>query len=51
MLGCVYLVTDLSGATWLRFGIWMVLGLVVYVVYSMRSSAVGSARNPSRTDG
>ena len=50
MIGCIYLATDLSGATWWRFAVWMVLGLVVYVVYSMRSSAVGSARNPSRGD-
>jgi basic amino acid/polyamine antiporter, APA family len=51
MAGCVYLATDLSGATWWRFAIWMAVGLVVYALYSIRSSRVGSARNPSRTDG
>jgi APA family basic amino acid/polyamine antiporter len=51
MIGCVYLATKLPGDTWLRFVVWMVIGVVVYVAYSARSSRVGAARNPSRTDG
>jgi basic amino acid/polyamine antiporter, APA family len=52
MVGCVYLMTDLPGDTWLRFAAWMLLGFVVYAAYSVRSSRVGEARrNPSRTDG
>ena len=52
MAGCVYLMTDLPRDTWIRFGVWMVVGLVVYFAYSARSSVVGEARrNPSRTDG
>ena len=35
---CVFLMTYLSGATWLRFGIWMAVGLVVYAAYGYRRS-------------
>jgi basic amino acid/polyamine antiporter, APA family len=42
--GCVYLMADLPGSTWARFGIWMALGLVVYVLYSVRASRVRQER-------
>ena len=42
--GCGYLAIDLPADTWLRFAVWMVLGLVVYVLYARRSSRVGAAR-------
>src|SRR5918997_1280560 len=42
--GCIYLAVTLPGDTWLRFGVWMVLGFVVYVLYARRSSAVSAAR-------
>lgn len=29
---CIHLMTKLEGVTWLRFGIWLVLGLVIYAV-------------------
>ena len=41
--GCGYLAVDLPADTWLRFAVWMVLGLVVYVLYARRSSRVGAA--------
>jgi APA family basic amino acid/polyamine antiporter len=37
-LACFLLMIFLPAATWLRFGIWMLIGLVVYFVYSMRKS-------------
>ncbi len=30
--------TQLQGVTWLRFGIWMVVGLAIYAVYGYRHS-------------
>jgi basic amino acid/polyamine antiporter, APA family len=39
--GCIWLMTELTGVTWLRFGIWMAVGLAVYFLYSRRHSAVG----------
>ncbi len=37
---CVYLMSRQSGVTWLRFGIWMAAGLVIYRVYGRRHSRV-----------
>jgi len=44
ILGCLYLAVTLPADTWIRFGVWMVLGLVVYVVYARGSSRVGEDR-------
>ncbi|WP_248581440.1 amino acid permease [Nocardioides sp. InS609-2] len=41
VLMCVYLMLNLIGETWLRFGIWMLIGLVVYFTYSRNHSRVG----------
>ena len=40
-LACLYLMTNLSVETWLRFLAWLALGLVVYAVYGYRHSRVG----------
>jgi APA family basic amino acid/polyamine antiporter len=34
----IYLMLNLPGETWLRFGIWMVLGIIVYFLYGRRNS-------------
>jgi len=44
VLGCAYLMADLPGSTWARFGIWMAIGLVVYGLYSVRASRVSQER-------
>ncbi|MCX5682011.1 MAG: amino acid permease [Candidatus Omnitrophica bacterium] len=35
---CIFLMTGLPGITWIRFIVWLLLGLVVYFLYSMRHS-------------
>ena len=37
-LACLYLMTNLSVETWVRFLIWMVLGLSVYFFYGKRNA-------------
>jgi APA family basic amino acid/polyamine antiporter len=35
---CVYLMAHLPRVTWVRFGIWLAIGLVIYFVYGMHRS-------------
>ena len=37
-LACLYLMLNLPGETWVRFVVWMVLGVVFYFVYGRRHS-------------
>ena len=38
IVASIYLMTTLSGGTWLRFLIWMAIGLVVYFAWSRRAA-------------
>ena len=40
---CLYLMSQLPALTWMRFGLWLVLGLIVYFRYSQRHSALATA--------
>jgi APA family basic amino acid/polyamine antiporter len=42
-VACVALMTNLAIETWLRFLVWLVLGLVVYLAYGRRHSKLGQA--------
>jgi C-terminus of AA_permease len=48
---CIYLMTKLPIETWLRFGVWLLIGLVIYVVYGYRNSQLrrGGGDGPGGT--
>jgi APA family basic amino acid/polyamine antiporter len=51
---CVWLMTKLDGATWARFGLWLLLGGVIYAVYGYRHSRLrhgGGDTPPHSGDG
>jgi APA family basic amino acid/polyamine antiporter len=37
-LACLYLMTNLSIETWLRFAVWMVIGVALYFAYGRRNA-------------
>jgi len=41
-LSAVLLMLGLPGDTWLRLGIWLIIGLTIYFSYGMRHSGVGN---------
>jgi amino acid transporter len=40
LISCFYLMTELGTTNWLRFIIWLIIGLVVYFNYSYKHSAL-----------
>jgi amino acid transporter len=41
LLSCFYLMTELGYTNWLRFLVWLIIGLVVYFTYSYKHSILG----------
>jgi APA family basic amino acid/polyamine antiporter len=41
---CVYLMLQLPRITWIRFGIWLAVGLVLYFAYGYRNSVLRTGR-------
>jgi APA family basic amino acid/polyamine antiporter len=46
---CLYLMFQLPTVTWIRFGIWLAVGLVFYFAYGYKNSVLrhGNSRSPS----
>jgi hypothetical protein len=38
VISCLYLMAQLEVSNWLRFGIWLLVGLIIYAVYGYRNS-------------
>lgn len=42
ILACLWLMLNLTGLTWIRFLLWMAIGVVVYLVYGRRHSVLAN---------
>ncbi|PJJ79736.1 amino acid permease [Mucilaginibacter auburnensis] len=45
LLSCFYLMSSLNYQSWIRFLIWLVIGLVIYATYSYKNSALAKEVN------
>jgi hypothetical protein len=48
VMSCTYLMSELGITNWIRFGAWLILGLIVYFAYGfwnskLRTATVGEA--------
>jgi APA family basic amino acid/polyamine antiporter len=41
---CLWLMSGLPASTWIRLGVWMAIGLVIYFLYGMRHSALANGK-------
>jgi APA family basic amino acid/polyamine antiporter len=41
LLSCFYLMTELGYTNWIRFIVWLIIGLVIYFTYSYKHSLLG----------
>jgi APA family basic amino acid/polyamine antiporter len=48
ILICLYLMKNLPLATWIRFGVWLAIGLALYFFYGYRHSRFGSSGSGAR---
>jgi APA family basic amino acid/polyamine antiporter len=44
VLSCLYMIAHLPRTSWMRFGLWLAVGLVVYIGYGYRHSRLRLAR-------
>lgn len=46
LLSCLYLMTELGITNWMRFGIWLLAGLIIYALYGFRHSKLNANAAP-----
>ena len=47
-LACLWLMLNLSTETWVRFGVWLLIGFAIYFGYSRRNSVLGKRLEADR---
>jgi len=45
LLSCLYMMSELNLSNWIGFGIWLLVGLLVYFGYSRKNSKLGKANS------
>lgn len=45
-VACLWLMTNLTTLTWVRFLVWVVVGLVIYAFFGYRNSVAGKGKDP-----
>lgn len=43
LISCLYMMSELGISNWIGFGIWLLVGLVIYFLYSVRKSKLNEA--------
>jgi APA family basic amino acid/polyamine antiporter len=46
LLSCLYLMTELGVTNWIRFGLWLLAGLLIYAIYGYRNSKLNKSSEP-----
>ncbi len=46
LLSCLYLMTELGVTNWMRFSLWLLVGLVIYALYGYRNSKLNRGTEP-----
>jgi APA family basic amino acid/polyamine antiporter len=44
-LACLYLMLNLAAWTWIRFFVWMAIGMVIYFLYSRHKSRLATGES------
>ena len=47
IVSCAYLMLELPLVTWIRFAIWLAIGLVIYFAYGLQHSALRKDAKPT----
>ncbi len=46
LTSCLYMMCELGISNWIGFGIWLVIGLIVYFLYGFKHSKLNASLNP-----